>query len=192
MSIGEYARLHRGAVSTAPPLAFHSVNVPDRPGYRRGLQRHHLLPRQLTSVPWSAKLIDSLGAQSIGFEDFRTNGLLLPGDERLALRLALPLHRGPHPVYNELVAERVGTIERQWQVDRRTDIVEARRTGLMRLRLLQAALRKRLLTTSRRPLRLNRHDPLGRDVDFSELDDLVGTLWSDTADAVNAGYQAAS
>ena len=46
-----------------------------------------------------------------GFDDFRRNGLLLPANDAAAIRLGLPLHRGPHHSYNELVFERVGQIE---------------------------------------------------------------------------------
>jgi hypothetical protein len=47
------------------------------------------------------------------------------------------------------------------------------------LRLLQGALRRRLLDQHRR-LRLNRRDPLGSGVDFTELDAMVAQLWPAT------------
>lgn len=51
----------------------------------------------------------------------------------------------------------------------------------MRLRLLQRALRRRLLEPGYRRILLNRSDPLGSGVDFSELDAMADALWSATA-----------
>lgn len=45
-----------------------------------------------------------------------------------------------------------------------------------RLELLQRALRRRLLDQQRRLL-LNRKDPLGSGLDFSELDAMADLLW---------------
>lgn len=50
----------------------------------------------------------------------------------------------------------------------------------MRLMLLQNALRRRLLRADRRPLRLNLRDPLGGVQDFSGLDAMAESLWTDT------------
>jgi hypothetical protein len=61
------------------------------------------------------QLIDCLGTDRIGFHDFRRNGMLLPATDEEALRLGLPLHRGPHRSYNELVLERMGQIEAGWR-----------------------------------------------------------------------------
>ncbi|WP_234035789.1 hypothetical protein [Erythrobacter insulae] len=49
----------------------------------------------------------------------------------------------------------------------------------MRLKLLQRALRTRLLQERRRFL-LNRKDPLGTGFDFSELDAMAESLWDAT------------
>ena len=51
-----------------------------------------------------------------------------------------------------------------------------------RLELLQRALRRRLLVQQRRLL-LNRRDPQGSGVDFSELDAMVDQLWPVTEPA---------
>ena len=59
-------------------------------------------------------MFETLDARRIGFNDFRRNGLLLPAREETAQRLALPLHRGPHRTYNQMVIQRVGEIERGW------------------------------------------------------------------------------
>ncbi|WP_254913068.1 hypothetical protein [Novosphingobium sp. B 225] len=48
-----------------------------------------------------------------------------------------------------------------------------------RLELLQRALRRLLLAQHKR-MKLNRHDPLGRGFDFSELDAMAEVLWGET------------
>jgi hypothetical protein len=157
-------------------LPFRSVNVRGNAGYRAGVQRHHVLPRQVLDVPGLGGLIEAIGADEMGMHDFRRNGLLLPATDEAAMRLGLPLHRGPHRGYNGLVVERLGQIEASWQKRRRgrgddMAAVEA----LMRIDLLQRALRRRLLDPanwSGRPL--NTRDPA---LDFSHLDRMAETLW---------------
>ncbi len=125
-------------------------------------------------------MLDAIGPERIGFDDFRCNGLLLPANDHAAVRLGLPLHRGPHRNYNAMVIERVGQVEAGWAARRLLAPEVAMDEALMRLSLLQRALRRRLLATARKPLSLNRFDPLGRPVDFSELDALAEMLWPDT------------
>lgn len=161
-------------------LSFRAVNRRDDPGYDPGLQRHHILPRQVLHRPSLMPMLRALGAERIGFDDFRRNGLLLPANDSAAVRIGLPLHRGPHRTYNELVLERVGQIEAGWAVQRVRTPELALNDALMRLELLQRALRRRLLDQRRR-LRLNTRDPLGQGVDFTELDAMAALLWPDTA-----------
>jgi hypothetical protein len=143
------------------------------------MQRHHLLPRQLISARSFTRLFDRLGRERIGFDDFRRNGLLLPCNEPAALRFGLPLHRGPHRDYNAMVIERVGRIESGWAARRLRTPEQALEEALMRLALLHAALRRRLLADRAR-LRLNRGDPLGAGRDFTELDAMAEMLWRET------------
>jgi hypothetical protein len=89
----------------------------------------------------------------------------------------MPLHRGPHPRYNEVVIARVGRIEARWSLARRHDDAAALIEALMRLHLLQRALRRRLLAQRRRVV-LNRKDPLGTGFDFTELDAMAESLWA--------------
>jgi len=124
-------------------------------------------------------MFDAIGRDPIGFEDFRTNGLLLPSTEDASLRTGMPLHRGPHRQYNELVIERVGRIEASWSLLRFKDAESALSEALLRLALLQSALRRRLLNERRRMV-LNRKDPLGSGFDFSELDAMAESLWEAT------------
>ena len=162
-----------------PRLRFRAINRRGDPDFLPGMQRHHLLPRQLLSACCVGRLFDRLGRDPVGFDDFRRNGLLLPCTERAALRAGLPLHRGPHREYTGLVFERVGRIEGDWAARRRSEPDRARDEALMRLALLQRALRQRLLADARR-LRLNRGDPLGAGRDFAELDAMAELLWRGT------------
>lgn len=166
-----------GAIRRGIPFA--AVNHRDRPGHDPGLQRHHLLPRQLRTMRCFERMFAELGVARMGLEDFRRNGMLLPARERAALRTGLPLHRGPHRTYSELVAERVGQIERGWAAARPRNPEGAVGEALMRLGLLQRGLRRRLLDTRRR-LVLNRRDPIGHGFDFTEMDALADALWPAT------------
>ncbi len=104
----------------------------------------------------------------------------------------MPLHRGPHRLYNELVLERVAAIEMSWSQSRnkkqapggpasdRSKRQRADAEALERMALLQRALKRRLLAGSGRSFMLNRKDPIGSNVDFSHLDAMAENLWQDT------------
>lgn len=162
--------------SERPSIAFRSVNRPRQPDYDPGLQRHHILPLQLVSSRGLRPMLQTLGMVRVGIHDFRRNGLLLPAREDTARRLGLPLHRGPHRDYNEVVLERCGQIERGWAASRGASPRAAMLEALMRFDLLQRALRRRLLDPARwARMPLNRHDPA---LDFSHLDEMAELLWS--------------
>lgn len=167
-------------------IPFRSVNRPGDADYDNGLQRHHVLPRQLLTERCFGALFDTIGRERIGFDDFRTNGLLLPANDIAAVRIGLPLHRGPHRTYNELVIARVGQIEAGWAVSRNRGAEAALEQALMRLSLLQRALRRRLLNPMRDRFVLNRSDPLCQSFDFADLDDMADALWPET-DAIQLG-----
>lgn len=175
--------MNRAELVPPPPqrqrIPFRAVNRRGAPDYDPGLQRHHLLPRQLLGRASFAPLLSALGRERLCFEDFRRNGLLLPANDDAAVRIGLPLHRGPHRAYNELVSERVGQIEAHWAAIRLRAPEVALAEAYERLGLLQRALRRRLLAEQRR-LRLNRNDPLGQGIDFSELDAMAAQLWPTT------------
>jgi hypothetical protein len=166
-----------GRTASLTVIAFRSVNAPGAAGYDPGLQRHHLLPRQLLSQRCFGTMFAAVGRAGIGFDDFRRNGLLLPGTEQASIRTGMPLHRGPHPRYNEVVIARVGRIEAGWALTRQEDETAALAEALLRLHLLQGALRRQLLAQRRRVL-LNRNDPIGTGYDFSELDAMAEMLWT--------------
>lgn len=161
-------------------MPFRSVNRRGSAAYDRDLHRHHLLPRQLASRRCFGRFCADIGP-ALAMDDFRSNGLLLPATESAVLRTALPLHRGPHPAYSAMVFERVGAIEGCWARHRLADGDLARRVALQRLGALRDDLRLQLIDR-RRPLKLNRADPLGSDKDFSELDAMAELLWAATGD----------
>ena len=162
------------------PLPFRSVNKRGSPGYDPALQRHHLLPRQLLSIRGLSRMFSAIGRRAIGFEDFRRNGLLLPAKDSAAVKLGLPLHRGPHRDYNEMVIERAGAIERGWSHSHRFDQDIAGLEAMEQLAQLQDQLRENLLMPTRGAIILNRHDPIGQGLDYSKLDDVAEKLWSQT------------
>ncbi|MET0589489.1 MAG: AHH domain-containing protein [Novosphingobium sp.] len=181
-------------MSSAPPrvrnvIPFRAVNRPGDFDYDNGLQRHHILPRQLLTERSFGSLFDTIGRERIGFDDFRTNGLLLPANDIAAVRIGLPLHRGPHRNYNELVIARVGQIEASWSTIRARSPEAALAEALMRLSLLQKTLRRRLLNPLRDRFVLNRSDPFSQAFDFAELDDMADALWPET-DAIQLADEA--
>ena len=168
-------------VARRSKLPFRSVNVRGEPSFQPDMQRHHLVPRQLLGTPGLICMLDDLGREQIGFDDFSRNGLLLPVTTSAAFRVGMPMHRGPHAHYNAMVAERVGQIEAGWS-DRRAICPQAARgEAMFRLALLQQALRRRLLDAGRGRLTLCRKDPFRPGQDFAELDAMVDQLWAATA-----------
>ena len=162
-----------------PPLPFRSVNRFGSPDHDPGLQRHHLLPLQLVARQCFGRLFDAVRHQRIGFDDFRRNGLLLPADDRTAVLMALPLHRGPHRRYNAMVIERVGQIEASWALTRRVNPDRADSDALFRLKLLQGALRRRLLDPRGRRFALNTSDPALSLPEFTHIDAMIEVLWAE-------------
>ncbi len=157
-------------------IPFRSVNRRGTPGFVADVQRHHLLPRQLLDQRCFGRFFEQFRREQVGFDDFRVNGLLLPANENCARKTGLPLHRGPHREYSEMVIERVGRIEQGWSDQQLLQPEQAVTEALYRLRLLQDALRKRLLAEQNRII-LNSNDPLGHGFDFSELDAMAEQLW---------------
>ena len=161
-------------------LSFRAVNKRDSADYRPDMQRHHLLPRGLLGLGTLSRFFRTIRPQSVGYEDFRRNGMLLPSEEQAARRTGLPLHRGPHPSYDEMVTERVGEIESEWAASRlkrpKLSAIKAR----LRLSLLQRSLRRELLSPNPPPLAMPRDEEIGRQMDFAELDRMAADLWSAT------------
>ncbi|WP_310021302.1 AHH domain-containing protein [Croceicoccus sp. BE223] len=159
---------------------FSAVNRTGSVNFRKGWQKHHLLPRQLMSRRCLASMITSIGSAGLSLDDFDSNGVLLPGSEVIAFDEGLPLHRGPHKIYNELVFERVGAVEMEWSRTRSRDELQARTAALSRLQLVQRGLARRIEREGRSRLTLSRRDPIGRGVDYSSLDAMAEQLWGAT------------
>lgn len=148
---------------------------------RRNFHRHHVIPKEIVSRRAFFPLF--LSMQCLGFDphNFATNGILLPCTTEAAITHHLPLHRGPHRHYNELVAERIGMLMRTHFPNPLGPV--HRYDALAALYLLQRGLKRGL---SRQPafIRLNRRDPLSRNVDFRELDKEVEMLWGVTGEGL--------
>lgn len=160
-------------------VPFSSVNRRGSPEHDPGMQRHHLLPRQLLSACYFSRMFDAIGREQVRFDGFRVNSLLLPSTEVATIRTGMPLHRGPHRRYNELVIERVGRIEESWSAGHGKNTERALFDALARLTLLQGALRLRLLRERKRSI-LNQKDPIDTGFDFGELDAMAEDLWKAT------------
>lgn len=72
-----------------------------------GYQRHHLIPLQIVRHRSFAAMFANLSDFGFRAHDFATNGVCLPACERIALETGLPLHRGPHRQYTQLVSEQI-------------------------------------------------------------------------------------
>lgn len=160
-----------------PPLPFRSVNRKDTAGYDPGLHRHHILPLQLLLCSCFGRLFEALGIKRTGIHDFRRNGLLLPANDRTAMIMGLPLHRGPHRQYNQMAIERVGEIEAEWAREKAIDSEQAAGRALRGLALLQDSLRRRLLDPKGCIPPLNRKDPTCMLPDIAEIDAMVDRVW---------------
>lgn len=154
---------HRGWSGAPPP----------QPGY----QRHHLIPIALLRRPQMAAMFDALHAEGFALDHFSRNGLMLPACEPAALRSGHALHRGPHQQYSDVVAARVEHIRGHFAAHAAGDLRGARRTAVMRLRLLQDATRRVLTDRHGAGFWLNRRDPMRLFVDRPYLDEAIARLF---------------
>lgn len=109
-------------------------------------------------------------ARAGGFDpdDFLSNGMFLPSLERNAISFRLPLHRGPHPNYNRLVAERISELAHCTPSD---------------LPLALSGLQKGLYVGLRQgPISLDEAaaHALRAKPDFSKIDSQIDHLWAAT------------
>ncbi|MEP2103202.1 MAG: AHH domain-containing protein [Parasphingorhabdus sp.] len=157
---------------------FSKINRKNAEDYNPHYQRHHLIPLQVGTLPDVSIPLNTEIVGGFDFNDFDRNGVLLPSDEQLALETGRPLHRGPHPRYNELVIDRLLLIIRlSEQIKSRNE----RQTFFrFRVNLLQATLRHVLLGSGLSKLRLNKRDPGPSAAAFRELDACVDILSSQT------------
>lgn len=140
-------------------------------------QSHHLIPVGVFSRVAFASDFGRLRGDGFDVSSFMQNGMFLPSTEAAAMRSRMPLHRGPHRRYNDLVAHRVAAILKDMNAGR--PCAGACRDAVQRLQILTAALRTALYR--RAPfMALNQRDPFATHVDFSDLDAVCDILWSAT------------
>ncbi|MDR6832216.1 MULTISPECIES: AHH domain-containing protein [unclassified Sphingopyxis] len=148
---------------------------PSQPGF----QRHHLIPIALLHRGQMNAMFDQLQTEGFTLEHFRRNGVMLPASEPAALRLGHALHRGPHQGYSDVVAARVEQIRAYFALHAPGDVRAARRTAVMRLRLLQDTTRRALTDRHGAGFWLNRRDPMRLFVDRPYLDDAIERLFGE-------------
>jgi hypothetical protein len=146
---------------------------PPQPGF----QRHHLIPVALLQRPQMAAMFEQLRAEDFALQHFGRNGLMLPACEPVALRWGHALHRGPHQGYSDVVAARVESIRAHFALQAPADLRKARRTAVMRLRLLQDTTRRALTDRHGAGFWLNRRDPMRLFVDRPYLDAAIDRLF---------------
>jgi hypothetical protein len=124
-----------------------------------------------------AMTFDHLQAEGFALEHFARNGLMLPACEGAAVLSGHALHRGPHQGYSDFVAARVEQIRRHFVLHAPVDLRLARRTAVMRLRLLQDTTRRALTDRHGAGFWLNRRDPMQLFVDRPYQDEAIGKLF---------------
>ncbi len=124
-------------------------------------------------------MFDRLVAEGFSLHRFAQNGQMLPACERAALSSGHALHRGPHHGYNDVIAARVEQIRVHFALHAPADLRAARRTAVMRLRLLQDTTRRALTDRHGGAFCLNRRDPMRLFADRPYLDDAIERLFGD-------------
>lgn len=155
-------------------MRFARVNVKGSEGYQAKYQRHHLIPVAVKNLSelWFARTL--LLEAGFCFDDFTTNGLLLPSCEKEAVKAGLPLHRGPHPLYNEFVIEHIVIIAKM--AERCNEISLIRSQLINQIRSLQKTLATSLLNHPAGNLYLHKRDPVRSRMDFSFVDSHIDKL----------------
>src|SRR5690606_30334241 len=157
-------------------MRFSMINRKNDAGYTPGFQRHHLIPLQAASIAEIRKPLDAMGRGGFDFDNFVTNGVLLPSDEHLAIKTGHPLHRGPHPRYNELVIERLLLIIRlSKQIN---EEVQRKVFYRMIIELLQSTLRKDKVGLHLPVIEMNNWDINLSSSDFAELYSCMDALYT--------------
>jgi hypothetical protein len=131
-----------------------------------GFHCHHLIPLSVLEKRSFARIFGKARAAGFDPDDFASNGMHLPFREDLAIAFGLPLHRGPHHIYNEIVAEQISGWTRLHHLDL-----------ISRLHQLQIELRRGL----RRPgVRVGAVEDMNRILydDFKRIDAAIETLFS--------------
>lgn len=134
-----------------------------------GFHCHHIIPIEIVERRSLAVFFGHVRAHGFDPNDFSINGTHLPSTELQAAAFGLPLHRGGHPRYNEIVGDMIAPLTRMDPM-----------LASARLRQLQFRLRT--------VLRPNRATPVIRsrgcfpaNADFRRLDAAVDMLWGTAA-----------
>ncbi|MEP2987669.1 MAG: AHH domain-containing protein [Parasphingorhabdus sp.] len=157
-------------------IPFSQINRPNDANHRPNYQRHHLIPRQAGSEAGLQNVFHDSQDSGFNLEDFEINGILLPSCENEALRTGWPLHRGPHPRYNEIVIERLVHISKLG--DRIDKSVERQSFIQFRLFLLLSSLHSGLNKQRFKKISLNHRDPLRSNQKFDLIDSRIEQLRS--------------
>ncbi|HMS19349.1 AHH domain-containing protein [uncultured Sphingorhabdus sp.] len=131
-----------------------------------GFHCHHIIPVEIIEKPAFKTLFGNVRAMGFDFDDFHRNGLYLPCTEQNAAAFGLPLHRGPHPVYNQVVSECIAALEKL-----------TLHAQLLELHNLQGML-KTALRNNEVPLRKGRRNPANSDLDFESVEIAAYRLWN--------------
>ena len=147
---------------------------------RSAFQHHHLLPLSLLNRPQIGRFLAQLHLHGLKLNERASNCLWLPADEALSLRLGHALHRGPHPNYTNVVAERVERIRQRHSFAGQSRAAQwlAKEDAVARLKLLQRAMSHVLSGPGPRLLQLNRRDPMRCFSDCSYLDDAISRMFA--------------
>ncbi len=153
---------------------FSKINRKHTDDYNPHYQRHHLIPLQVASIADVIRPLNNRMSGGFDFDNFDKNGVLLPANEKLALQTGRPLHRGPHPRYNELVIDRLLLIIRL--SDKIANGHQRQAFFRFRIDLLQLTLRRALIGSGLARLRLNKRDPGPSSAAFRGLDACIDIL----------------
>lgn len=131
-----------------------------------GFHCHHIIPLEIIDKAAFRPLFRTMRELGFDFDDFHQNGMYLPCTEANAAAFRLPLHRGPHPVYNQLVCERIAAFDRQ-----------GCSSQLFEMQQLQCAL-KAALRKNELPLRKGSRNPFTSNADFECMEIAAYRLWN--------------
>jgi A nuclease family of the HNH/ENDO VII superfamily with conserved AHH len=141
---------------------------------RSEFQLHHLLPVSVFGHVHFSENFQLLKSEGFDPRYYSVNGLALPATERAASIWKMPMHRGPHRRYNELVSVRVASILSE--LENRRCSQQARVEAIGRLNLLICTLRH-ILIGDRPFILLNSRDPLNSNAQFWDIEAACDKLW---------------
>jgi A nuclease family of the HNH/ENDO VII superfamily with conserved AHH len=156
---------------------FHALDIPTDEGgtdmslgnfagnQQPGYQRHHLIPVNIVQSYAFAKLFSFIAPAGFKPHCFLNNGHLLPATEVESVKTGLPLHRGPHRQYDDLIAECLNMI---WLAALAGHIPATPVSLMTQISDLQGLLRRILGPSA--SIKLNQHDPRGVQSHLSSLD----------------------